>query len=89
MNPMKRHIILFFMLVAILPMYAQQPDYHQSALDLHEPPNITHEVFYDPATGQYTFKHKVGDFEYTTPTTLSQKDYFRYKERQGVADYWK
>ena len=89
MNRMRRHIILFFLLAALLPAYAQQPDYHQSALDLHEPSNITHEVVYDPLTGQYTFKHKVGDFEYTTPTTLSQKDYFNYKNRQGIADYWK
>ena len=89
MNRMKRHIILFFMLAALAPAFAQQPDTHQSNLDLKEPSNITHEVEYDPLTGQYTFKHKIGDFEYTTPTTLSQKDYFDYKERQGVMDYWK
>ena len=86
---MKRHIILCLMLAALLPAFAQQPDYHKSNLDLHEPSNIVHEVVYDPLTGQYTFKHKVGDFEYTTPTTLSQKDYFEYKNRQSVLDYWK
>ena len=89
MNLMKRHILLFLLLVLLIPGIAQQPDYHQSALDLKEPSNITHEVIYDPTTGQYTFKHKVGDFEYTTPTTLSQKDYFDYKNRQSVTDYWR
>ena len=63
--------------------------YNQSPLYLNEPSNITHEVIYDPATGLYTFKHKIGDFEYMTPTTLSQKDYFNYKNRQGVMEYWK
>ena len=62
MNRMKRHIILFFLLATLIPGFAQQPNYNQSALDLHEPSNITHEVVYDPLTGQYTFKHKIGDF---------------------------
>ena len=86
---MKRHILLFFLLALLVPGIAQQPDYHKSALDLKEPSNITHEVIYDPITGQYTFKHKIGDFEYMTPTTLSQEDYFEYKRRQGVLDFWK
>ena len=63
--------------------------YNQSPLYLSDPSNITHEVIYDPITGQYTFKHKIGDFEYTTPTTMSQKDYFNYKNRQGVMEYWR
>ena len=85
----QRHIILCLMLAAFLPALAQQPDYHKSNLDLHEPSNIVHEVTYDPLTGQYTFKHKVGDFEFMTPTTLSQKDYFDYKSRQSISDYWR
>ncbi|MBR4391509.1 MAG: cell surface protein SprA [Bacteroidales bacterium] len=63
--------------------------YNQSPLYFNDPSNITHEVIYDPITGQYTFKNKIGDFEYTTPTTMSQKDYFNYKSRQGVMEYWK
>ena len=108
MNHMKRHIILLFLLAALMPGFAQQPEsnqliypipetqgdpmqqlYNQSPLYLQDPSNITHEVFYDPTTGQYTFKHKIGDFEYTTPTTMSQKDYFNYKNRQGVMEYWR
>jgi cell surface protein SprA len=89
MNRMKRHIILFLLLTLLVPSFAQQPDYHQSNLELKEPSNITHEVEYDPLTGQYTFKHKIGDFEYKTPTTLSQKDYFDYKKNKGVLDYWR
>ncbi len=105
MNRMKRHIILFLLLALLVPGIAQQNDpvypipenngdpiqqlYNESPLYLKDPPNITHEVEYDPSTGQYTFKHKIGDFEYMTPSTLSQKDYFQYKNRQGVMEYWK
>ena len=89
MNFMKRHIILCLMLTALFPAFAQQPDYHKSNLDLQDPSNIVHEVVYDPLTGQYTFKHKVGDYEYKIPNTLSQKDYYDYKNRQSLIDYWK
>ena len=63
--------------------------YNQSPLYLSDPRNFTREVIYDPVTNQYTFKHKVGDFEYTTPTTMSQQEYLNYKNRQGVMEYWK
>ena len=63
--------------------------YNQSPLYLNDPSNFTREVIYDPVTNQYTFKHKVGDFEYTTPTTMSQQEYLNYKNRQGVMEYWR
>ncbi len=63
--------------------------YNQSPLYFMDPTNITHEVEYDPLTGQYTFKNKIGDFEYTTPITMTQQEYFLFKNRQGVMDYWK
>ena len=63
--------------------------YNQSPLYLSDPTNMTHEVIYDPITRQYTFRHKIGEFEYTNPTTLSQQDYFNYKNRQGVMEYWR
>ncbi|MCR5014418.1 MAG: cell surface protein SprA [Bacteroidales bacterium] len=63
--------------------------YNQSPLYFKDPSNITHEIIYDPLTGQYTFKDKIGDFEYTTPTTMSQTDFLNYKNRQGVMEYWK
>lgn len=63
--------------------------YQQSPLYLHDPSNITQEIIYDPITGQYTFKNKIGDFEYTTPTTMSPTEFLNYKSRQGVMEYWK
>ena len=89
MRFMKRHIILSLLLATLIPGFAQQPETNESPIHLKEPDNFTHEVIYDPVTNQYTFKHKVGDFEYTTPTTMSQQEYYDYKNRQGVRDYWK
>ena len=63
--------------------------YNQSPLYLNDPENFSQEVIYDPITGQYTFKHKIGDFEYMTPTTMTQQEYFDYKNRQGVMEYWR
>ena len=89
MNRMRRHIILFFLLVGLIPAFAQQPGDDPLPMSLQMPSNITHEVVYDPLTGQYTFKHKVGDFEYKVPTTMSQKEYFDYKNRKSVKEFWK
>ena len=33
--------------------------YNQSPLYFQDPSNITHEVIYDPITGQYTFKNTI------------------------------
>ena len=89
MSRMKRHIILFLFLGLLIPGFAQQPDTNQAPMQLHEPNNFTHEVTFDPVTNQYTFKHKVGDFEYATPTTMTQQEYLDYKNRQDVKNFWK
>ncbi|MCR5646498.1 MAG: cell surface protein SprA [Bacteroidales bacterium] len=86
---MRRHIILLMLLAMVIPAFAQLPDDDQPAIHLNEPTNFTHEVVYDPLTGQYTLKHKVGDHEYKLPTTMSMKDYMEYKNRKEVREYWK
>ncbi len=77
------------LLAMVIPAFAQLPDDDQPAIHLNEPTNFTHEVVYDPLTGQYTLKHKVGDHEYKLPTTMSMKDYMEYKNRKEVREYWK
>ena len=79
-------------LIYPIPMDNTDPVQHlhsQSPLYFSDPSNITHEVIYDPATGLYTFRHKIGDFEYATPTTMTQSEYFDYKNRQGLMEYWR
>ena len=60
---------------------------NKSPLYLSDPDNYNTEIIYDPVTGQYTFKRRIGDFYYDTPTTLSQSEYFDYQNRKGIRCY--
>jgi len=62
---------------------------NQSPLYLNDPDNFTTEIIYDPLTGQYTFKRRIGDFYYDTPATLTQSEYFEYQNKKGIQQYWK
>ena len=44
---------------------------NQSPLYLNDPDNFSTEIIYDPVTGQYTFKRRIGEFYYDTPSTLT------------------
>ncbi len=63
--------------------------YNHSPLYLSDPENFTTEIIYDPLTGQYTFKRRIGQFYYDTPTTLSQSEFFDYQNKKGIQEYWK
>ena len=123
---MRRHIILFLALAAVLfgtlyPAVARQFEYHspymlgspdepdttkviypipvsgspmdklfnQSPLYLNDPENFTEEIIYDPVTGQYTFKRRIGDFYYDTPSTMTQNEFLDYQSKKGIMEYWK
>lgn len=62
---------------------------NQSPLYLNDPDNFETEIIYDPLTGQYTFKRRIGQFYYDTPATLTQSEYFDYQNRKGIQQYWK
>ena len=62
---------------------------NKSPLYLNDPDNFNTEIIYDPLTGQYTFKRRIGQFYYDTPTTLSQSEYFEYQNKKGIQQYWK
>ena len=75
-----------------LPVYTGNPIedlYNQSPLYLSDPDNFNTEIIYDPVTGQYTFKRRIGQFYYDTPSTLTQSEYFEYQNRKGIQEYWK
>ena len=74
-----------------IPVDNGKPEYQfidQSPLFLKEPVNIKREVVYDPVTKQYIFTTKVGDFSYTTPTVMNQKEYLDFQNKKGVQKYW-
>ena len=59
-----------------------------SSLDLEDPNNITTTVEYQPETGTYILRTKIGDTDVTTPYMLTQQEYNQYTERQLMHQYW-
>ena len=59
-----------------------------SSLDLQDPDNVTTTVEYDPNTGLYVIRTRLGETEITTPYLLTQEEYNQYAERQIMHRYW-
>jgi cell surface protein SprA len=63
--------------------------HNQSPFYLSDPSNFNTEIIYDPITKQYTFKRRIGDFYYDTPTTMTENEYLEYQSKKGIMEYWK
>ena len=59
-----------------------------SSLDLRDPDNITTTVEYQPESGTYIIRTKMGDTDISTPYMLTQDEYNHYAERQMMHSYW-
>ena len=59
-----------------------------SSMDLQDPNNISTTVEYQPETGTYIIRTKIGDTDVTTPYMLTQDEYNQYAERQLMQRYW-
>ena len=59
-----------------------------SSLDLQDPANITTTVEYQPETGTYVIRTRMGETDITTPYLLTQEEYNQYAERQLMHRYW-
>ena len=59
-----------------------------SSLDLNDPENITTSVEYQPETGTYVIRTRMGETDITTPYLLTQEEYNQYAERQIMHKYW-
>ena len=59
-----------------------------SSLDLQDPNNITTTVEYQPETGTYIIRTKLGDTDITTPYLLTQEEYNHFAEKQIMHTYW-
>ena len=60
----------------------------KSSMDLQDPNNVTTTVEYQPETGTYIIRTKIGDTDVTTPYMLTQDEYNHYAERQMMHSYW-
>jgi cell surface protein SprA len=61
----------------------------QSPVNLKDPANLRTAVEYDPETGLYQIKTKLGDTEIGTPINLTAEEYLRYQQEQSSAAFWK
>ena len=59
-----------------------------SSLDFNDPENIKTSVEYQPETGTYIIRTRVGETDITTPYLLTQEEYNQYAERQIMQRYW-
>lgn len=67
-----------------LPMFDSK-----SKLYLEDPENIKTEIQYDPKTGNYDIKQKVGDLPYRPESFMSLKEYQEYVARKQMREYWR
>ena len=52
------------------------------------PSNIKDSLVYDPATNTYHIVKKIGNINYTYPTTMTFKEYQKYDFDQALKKYW-
>lgn len=57
--------------------------------DLKDPDNIKNSIEYDPVSGLYIFRTKVGDQEVATPFSLSPDEYMDYTLKQSMSRYFR
>jgi len=60
-----------------------------SPLYLQNPSNIRSRIVYDPLTGKYEFTETIGNWNYSTPTTMTMDEFQRYELKQQINDYWR
>ncbi len=59
------------------------------AYDLATPSNIVTSAEYDPATGCYTVRTRIGDTDIATPFILTSEQYHNWQLRKSMQKYWK
>ena len=61
----------------------------KSKLYLENPSNVKTETEYNPKTGQYDVKQKIGDMDYRPETYMSMKEYQNYMFKKNMREYWR
>lgn len=60
----------------------------KSAADLEDPSNVTKDVIYDPNSGYYIYRTKIGDMDIVTPFVLSEDEYRAHSLQESMNSYW-
>ncbi|NOT36861.1 MAG: cell surface protein SprA [Saprospiraceae bacterium] len=61
----------------------------KNPFDLKDPKSVDKEIEYDPVTGEYIIREKIGSDYYSNPSSLSFEEYMAFKARQQDRDYLK
>ncbi len=59
-----------------------------SPLYLKNPSNVTTVVEYDPISGEYIVKEKVGDIEVRPSNSMSANEFGNFSRTNSISDYW-
>ncbi len=82
-------IMMPFATSNMIPQSYQDLVADELATDLATPSNIKTEAEYDPETGCYVIRTKVGDYEVATPFILSEKQYNDWQLRRSLQEYYR
>ena len=82
-------IILPFPIQQTVPQSYEDLMANELAYDLSEPSNIKTYAEYDPETGYYVVRTKVGDMEIATPFMLSQREFENWQLRRSLQQYYR
>jgi cell surface protein SprA len=64
-------------------------DNNTGTIDLGTPSNVTNDVVYDPVTGQYVLRSRIGEnIDYRPPQSMSLDEYMNYDMQKAMKTYW-
>ena len=60
----------------------------KSPLYLKDPSNIEKTIVYDPLTGKYILKKRIGGMDYRNSISMSKKEFHKQQNQDALRDYW-
>ncbi|MFN8351063.1 MAG: cell surface protein SprA [Flavobacteriales bacterium] len=64
-------------------------DNNTGTIDLAPPGNVENDVIYDPETGQYILRSRIGEnIDYRPPMSMSLDEYLNYDMQRSMKTYW-
>ncbi|THH37955.1 T9SS outer membrane translocon Sov/SprA [Neolewinella litorea] len=63
-------------------------DPNRNPVDLRDPAGVEKTVEYDPATGRYIVRERLGEIDFRPPTYLTFEEYFEYRQREDQRRYF-
>ncbi|MCP4295481.1 MAG: hypothetical protein GY786_07730, partial [Proteobacteria bacterium] len=63
-------------------------DQAKSPLYLKDPKNIETTIVYDPVTGNYILKKRIGGMDYRNSTSLTKTEFQAQQNQAALRDYW-